>query len=101
MSTGPFKEVSPRQHKMYCDMGKCLGEDWTTVVGCILTFNMGKFVSLYFPGDAEFFRNKMPKSLLEAANIWRSTKLQGKEDLSSPDIDIVMANANHTHRIDG
>ena len=50
-------------------MGKRLGEDCTTVAEGILTFNMDKFLSLCPTGDTEYVRNKMPKSLLEAANI--------------------------------
>ena len=50
-------------------MGKRLGEDYTTVAECILTFNMGKFLPICSTGDAEYVRNKVPKSLLEAANI--------------------------------
>ena len=50
-------------------IGKSLREDYTTVAECILTFNMGKFVSLCSTGDTECVRNKMPKLLLEAAKI--------------------------------
>ena len=46
-----------------------IGKLCTTVAECILTFNMGKFLSLCYTGDADYVRNKMPKSLLEAANI--------------------------------
>ena len=50
-------------------MGKYLGEDCTTVAESFLTFNMGKFLSFCSTCDAEYVRNKMPKSHLESTNI--------------------------------
>ena len=79
-------------------MGKLLGEDCTMVAECILTFNMSKFFSLYSTWDTEYVQNKIPKSLLEVANILEDHQATS---LSSPDIDIVMAHANHSEKIDG
>ena len=60
------------------EYGEGQGKDCTTVAECIFTFNISKFLLLCSTGDAEYVRNKMPKSLLEAANIFEEHHFQSR-----------------------